>query len=41
MLERKPKGQSKMDNPQTQVTLGSRHRMKTNKTKSATRKLKR
>jgi len=30
---RKPKGQSIMDNPETQVTLGTRHRTKTNKTK--------
>ena len=30
--------QSRMDNPETQVTLGTRYRMKTNKTKNTTQK---
>ena len=29
---RKPKGQLRMNNPETHETSGSRHRMKTNKT---------
>ena len=29
--QRKPKGQSKMDNPETQATLGAWHKMKTSK----------
>ena len=38
--KRKPKGQSGMDNPHTHATLGTRHRTKTNKTKTQHRKLK-
>jgi hypothetical protein len=33
---RKPKGQLRMDNPETQETLGRRHRKKTNKTETST-----
>jgi hypothetical protein len=33
IVRRKPRGQSRMDNPEIWVTLGTRHRMKTNKTK--------
>jgi hypothetical protein len=39
--KRKPKGQSGMDNPHTHATMGTRHRTKTNKTKTQHRKLKR
>jgi len=34
-------GQSKIDNPETKATLGTRHRTKTNKTKISTENWKR
>jgi hypothetical protein len=37
-IQRKPKGKSRMDNPEILATLGIRHRMKTNKTKNTTKK---
>jgi len=39
--QRKSKEQSRMDNPETQAILGTRHRTKTNKAKTIHRKLKR
>jgi hypothetical protein len=39
--ERKSKGQSRMENPETEVTLGTRNRTMTNKAKTQHRKLKR
>ena len=38
--QRKLKGQPRTDNPETQATLSTRHRMKTNKTKNTTQKTK-
>jgi hypothetical protein len=35
-----PKGQSIMDKPETQATLGKRHRTKTNRTKSTSQRTK-
>ena len=32
-MQRKPKGQSRMDNPESSATLGTRDRPKANKTK--------
>ena len=32
--QRKPKGQSRIDNPETQETLGTRYRAKSNKTEN-------
>jgi hypothetical protein len=34
--KRKPKGKSRMDNPEAQKTLGTRQRTKANKTKNPT-----
>ena len=39
-IKRKPKEKSRMDNPETQTTLGTRHRTKTNKMKTTTQKTK-
>jgi hypothetical protein len=38
--ERKPKGKSRMVNPETHATLRTRHRTKTSKTRNPTQKTK-